>query len=148
MNIERINLLADDLDKVQAINPDKFRLSVWGYGMLLSIPAPDSMEAPTALSTDDRIDYCNTAGCIAGWTALLYGELHHAEQPQPFARGYLDLNEDNAYDLFTPNEHEEDESDTYNANRVIYAKINAGMAAKVLRHLATTGDVDWNQAYS
>ena len=147
MNVERINQLADDLDKVQAVNPDKFRMSVWGYGMLPSIPAFDSMENPT-LSTDDRIDYCGTAGCIAGWTALLHGKLHHAEQPSSFARGYLELDDDIAHDLFTPNEHEDDESDDYNAGRVIYAEITAGMAAKVLRHLANTEEIDWNQAYS
>ena len=147
MNAERINQLADDLDKVQAINPNGFNLNVWGYGMLRSIPAFDSMENST-LSTDDRIEQCGTAGCIAGWTALLYGELRHAEHPSSFAHGYLALNEYEAHDLFAPTEYDEDESDDCNSNRVIYAQINAGMAAKVLRHLANTGDVDWNQTYS
>ena len=147
MNVKRINLLADDLDKVQTINPDSFKLNVWGYGMLLSLDALDSMESPT-ISTDDRIEQCGTAGCIAGWTALLYGDMYHSNTPSEFAQGYLSLNDDNAHDLFMPNEHEEDMDDDYNAGRVIYAQINAGMAAKVLRHLATTGDVDWNQAYN
>ena len=147
MNVERINHLADDLDKVQAINPNGFNLSVWGYGMLRNIPAFDSIEDLT-VSTDDRIEQCGTAGCIAGWTALLYGNLLNSEQPSIFARGYLALNEYEAHDLFAPTEYDKDESDDYNSNRVIYAQINAGMAAKVLRHLANTGDVDWNQAYS
>ena len=30
MNPERINQLADDLDKVQAINPGNFNMSHWG----------------------------------------------------------------------------------------------------------------------
>ena len=87
MNVERINQLADDLDKVQVFNPDGFKMSAWGYGMLESLNAFDSMEAPT-ISTDDRIEQCGTAGCIAGWTALLYGEMRHTDEPSMFARLY------------------------------------------------------------
>ena len=150
MNTERINQLADDLDKVQAVNPKGFNMSTWGYGMIASLcNLPDYNSVSfQAIALDDRIDYCGTAGCIAGWTTLLHGETYHAEQPMVFARRYLELDEEMAPYLFMPNEHEDDASDDYNAGRVIYAQINAGMAAKVLRHLAATGDVDWNQAYS
>ena len=147
MNTERISQLADDLDKVQAVNPHEFNMSNWGYGMLVNLEPFDHM-GDLVVSTDDRIEQCGTAGCIAGWATLLYGEMYHSNTPSEFAQGYLGLNDDNAHDLFMPNEHEEDMDDDYNAGRVIYAQINAGMAAKVLRHLATTGDVDWNQAYS
>ena len=79
---------------------------------------------------------------------MLYGNPNNANQPQIFAAQYLELTPTITDDLFTPDEHDEDQADDYNIDRVIYRDINAGMAAKVLRHLATTGDVDWNQAYS
>ena len=145
MNADRINQLADDLDKVQEINPDKFRMSVWGYGMLRNIPAIDSIEDPT-VSADDRIDYCETAGCIAGWAALLYGKMHHTEQPSAFAKNHLELDANTANTLFTP--PKDDGDGDAPPDSVIYSTITAGMAAKVLRHLATTEEVDWNQAYS
>ena len=147
MNVERINQLADDLDKVQAVNSTQFSMSYWGYHMFRDIGAFDSNETPT-ISTDDLIEQCETAGCLAGWATLLYGTPNDSMHPNGFAERHLELNENEAHDLFTPEEHDEDDSDDNNANRVIYAQINAGMAAKVLRHLANTGDVDWNQAYS
>ena len=143
MNVERINQLADDLDKVQAVNASQFNMSNWGYAMFEGISAFDSMESPT-ISTDDLIRQCGSAGCLAGWTALLYGQPLNANNPQVFASQYLELNEVVTDELFTPKEHNEDEDDDANFGSLIYGDITAGRAAKVLRHLAATGDVDWN----
>jgi hypothetical protein len=79
---------------------------------------------------------CNTAACMAGFTCLVLdyentknGDMYFIEDR---ARHLLDLTYDEARALFTSHTSEQ---------------ITGPMAAKVMRHFAETGIVNWELAY-
>ncbi|RUU80484.1 hypothetical protein [Mesorhizobium sp. M7A.F.Ca.MR.362.00.0.0] len=77
--------------------------------------------------------HCGTVGCIAGWAAHVFGG--QMVDPAWTGRLVLGLDSDLADDLFTP---------PYDYGK--YDKITPKDAAKVLRNLAETGEVDWSLA--
>jgi hypothetical protein len=77
---------------------------------------------------------CGTPSCIAGWAVHLAGIDCSRSQVADKAADWLDLYfEDEAQDLFEP-------------SHLPYEAITPQHAAKVLRHLAETGVVDWSRS--
>ncbi|MCV0350234.1 MAG: hypothetical protein K5863_09165 [Nitratireductor sp.] len=92
---------------------------------------------------------CNSTACIAGWACLAldydgtFRKTIRTKEPNGLYEGVaaeiLDLDEDTALSLFEPmNTDFDDRTD------VRWDTITPQQAAKVLRHLAKTGEVDWS----
>ena len=82
---------------------------------------------------------CRTVACIAGWTIARLGNSQDAYNPNTGFRSDFDLaaellgmDSDDAMRLFAIPDHEWEEPTT------------ATQAARVLRHLAATGEIDWS----
>lgn len=124
MNIANINRLADYLDALNEAAPGRFNMNQW-YA-----------EHP-----------CGTVGCIAGHAMVLLdpkGAIWGWKPSHAAAHLGLDIasspkHDDIAEELFAP-----DEVDLKEACGHDYRSIRANHAAKVLRHLAATGKVDWS----
>ena len=146
MNKENIMQLADALDQVNEAAPELFHMSYWG-----SVMTGASFD-PHASPGLHRMKHCGSRGCIAGWAKFLFGNAMVASIPRNFAALWLELDEEQAEELFTPvelrpDEAGEDEDEEWvannNGNGVIYGNITAAIAAKILRNFARTGLVEW-----
>lgn len=118
MNIENIHRLADYLDTLNEVAPARFNMNQW-YA-----------EHP-----------CGTIGCIAGHAMVLLDPRGAQWNWKPYnAAEHLGLvcNQlERSVELFTPDE------DILRECGLDYRGVRANHAAKVLRHLAATGKVDW-----
>ena len=95
---------------------------------------------------------CESASCLAGHAVVYFGDTDLLKQSalmnlgqslfafanwtHDFAAELLGLGKEQAHDLFIPDEDMFD-----------YTEITQQEAAKVLRHLAATGKVDWAKFY-
>lgn len=130
MDTVAILKLAKLLDKVDEYNPKLFNMGKWG--------ADEGGPAYTSNDPDKPHDLkCSSAGCIAGWAVSFFAskdaieELFWRDQrPDVLGAEILDLDRYQRDDLFEPEDS-------------FYYRATAGQAAKVLRHLASTGEVDW-----
>jgi hypothetical protein len=91
---------------------------------------------------------CGTVACIAGWATfiakgMIPGEQQWSASVLAPGRLFLDITQEQASRLFSPAGEYDDE-----AKYAIYAGITPSQAVSVLRHLAETGEVDWNRALS
>lgn len=77
---------------------------------------------------------CGTVACIAGWIALRDGQEEPAEWYTKYGAKKLGIDLDLAFKLFSP-------------RRIWAYDATPQQAAIVLRHLANTGEVDWNVAF-
>jgi hypothetical protein len=77
---------------------------------------------------------CGTPSCIAGWAVHLAGIDCSRSQVATKAADWLDLDIEDEQELFDPGHH------------LPYEAITPQHAAKVLRHLAETGVVDWSRS--
>lgn len=133
MNKERLLQLANVLESDKAakhFNMDFF-FSHDGY-VQPSVPVSINKELE---------GHCGSVACIAGWTV---GHFHPDGILFPFeisqqAAWLLGLDNIQKIKLFTPGVPESNEFDPY--------KASAKQAAKVVRHLAETGEVDWSKAF-
>ena len=75
---------------------------------------------------------CGTPSCIAGWAVHLAGIDCGPHQVPDKAADWLDLPIGEEWELFDPD--------------LPYSSITPQHAAKVLRHLAETGVVDWSRS--
>ena len=137
MDIARVNQLAMDLDVLHQLRPDRFNMSKWGDGELFQL-LRQAEEDLQGLERLEQLEYCNTAGCIAGWTHFLYDDVEGVQSPSDFAQGYLGLDDDTAQALFLPKDH------VLIQYGLTYADITAEHAAMVLRYLAVSGEVSWS----
>ena len=86
---------------------------------------------------------CYTFACLAGWAVLLYGD---DREGQPFKTTYeygkelLDLTAEDARKLFEPRPFNWPGEREINCH---YNDVTPAYAARVLRHLARTGEVNW-----
>ncbi|RWF44259.1 MAG: hypothetical protein EOS65_02465 [Mesorhizobium sp.] len=119
MNIERILQLADVIEKT----PHK---PIYYHG---NSPAP---------LTEFNMErwHCGTIGCIAGWTVHLFGNKGaSAEDDAGMKAGeLLGLSLNDADNLFCPGSGREGPR---------LSEIKPAKAALILRHLAATGEVNW-----
>lgn len=123
MNKERILHLADAIETGSEI---------LGFNMNYEYATLDDPSC-------DKSDHgCGTVACILGWTVHLFCKRPTLCQLQDrhLAASLLAINEDKAYHLFYP-------SQRYG---VKYSEVTPQKAARVLRHLAETGKVDWSVA--
>ena len=136
MKTERIIELADHLDsEVLDLYHPRDRNKA-GANPLFSMLVYSEKNA-----YNNHAEECGTCACIAGHTIHLWGR---GIQPSDFkhdARMLLGLEIDIADELFEPCDHMEawyfqDDPDDP-------AFISSHRAARVLRHLAETGEVDW-----
>lgn len=92
---------------------------------------------------------CNSTACIAGWACLVLGakggilkkerDSHGINSFAHTARDLLGLDERTSDELFEPFNHRFLARDD-----IDWDKVTPRQAAKVLRHLAKTSEVDWN----
>ena len=90
---------------------------------------------------------CGTIACIAGWACKLYGSL--GEGYFATAAYHLDLDYETANELFIPPgpAHWDEENHSWQEFPVNTWKATPAQAARVIRHLAATGKVDWRVAF-
>lgn len=125
MNRENILAVADAIEK-HSIPDLGFNMTMW----LDRHPFPGQ---------DTSGHNCGTTACIAGWAAAVSlgaADVEQVEKHLPFsvrqtAKQYLALSIDQANALFEGFSTGEEEP---------------SQAVSVLRHLAETGEVDWNRA--
>lgn len=126
MNKDKILAVADAIEQ--------HAIAKLGFSMLTYF---DGLETGgrSASSVDKSGHECGTVACIAGWACALDVGLSEAagiRSPFMHARTILGLDERQATLLFIP--------DPLNFDAITPAD-----AAKVLRTLAETGDVDWSE---
>lgn len=92
---------------------------------------------------EETLHKCGTVACIAGWGKAVF---EPTTQDSPYEVGIraLDLDALQANELFTP---VSDEWDVEVPEDCYVYDATARGAAKVLRHLAATGEVDWSKAF-
>ena len=122
MNIERLNELADIIVMLPHARPEPI------YG-----------EQPPA-AFNMGMWHCGAVACIGGWAEALYLPDYHGAEPTWEAGKALGLSEDEADQLFYP-----EEQSGWRAPHT-YDDITPMMAAAVIRHLADTGIIDWGIA--
>lgn len=126
MNIDRINALADFISQLDFVAPYEDRV---GFNM--------SMFVNRTHRNDEQYD-CGTPACIAGWATWLdLGKPVVMKDNDILfnARDYLDISSGMAWQLFIPEDL---------PNDLALDDVTQKQAAKVLRHLAATGTVDWS----
>ena len=141
INTQRILKLADLMDKIADLRPASFNQTNYGMDLVERLTtARPSHELP---ALDWSETECGANACIAGWAVVLSGtqrklrQYQDVRRDQPsipeYARILLGLTDDQAHELFTA---------------IPYANYTptAGDAARVLRHLASTGEADWQAA--
>jgi hypothetical protein len=136
MNVEKIRALADFLERLHELG-EQFDMNTW-------------IDTQTAFYEG----HCGTSACIAGWCAIMeigqekalkadwHGETRH------IAAAALGIDEWTATHLFTPR------GNSPGSLAFIQLDYNGRdpwrctelEAARVLRHLADTGELDWSAA--
>lgn len=135
MNVENILKLAEVLESPAA--EEHFDMSSW-------LDHNGDHDLPDEITYNEMIKDCGTVACIAGWaTVLAKGDEIVKEENYEFGIGadYLDLEYTQAKHLFTPGVFI-----TVDGEEVSAYAATPKQAAKVLRHLAATGEVDWDVA--
>lgn len=95
--------------------------------------------SPTTDPTEEDLSgrNCGTVACIGGWTEVVFGISH--SDPMSVAKDTLGLSEGDANHLFFPRQ-DIGECHPYDATM--------DQAIFLLRHLAETGEIDWELAMS
>jgi hypothetical protein len=144
MNIDKINALAEKMEHWDEID---------GIGQVQGFEMGDFacryQRGEENLAAKYGVHWanghkCGTAGCIAGCAVAMqypYREITESAHIAEEAEEILELTCDQAIELFMPS-----------STSVIYSgpgpyDITPQQAARVLRHLAATGEVDWNKAF-
>lgn len=140
LNIPNLTRLADHLD---SLPDEKFDLSNWF-----------STEPGTALPgikwDTPVVPSCQTCACVAGETLVLFQPDTPITLPavQHKAAALLGLMGDQSEHLFVPREYEDavdedtDEPDVLPEGWLM-TDVKPDQAARVIRHLIATGNVDW-----
>lgn len=147
MDEQRITVLADFIDQL----PDEhFSMTSWNIGNPYNLGVLDhKTEGPEPWMNPKPLlaaaAECGTRACIAGWACIIFCE------PQDFdlygdtaqnARYLLDLDEDQADALFTPSTGNDMRAQVHLPD---LSGITRQRAVKMLRLLAETGQVFWNE---
>lgn len=142
LDIPRLTRLADHLDSLPSA---KFDLSNW-FSIEPGVPLPDiKWDTPVTPG-------CQTCACIAGETLVLFAPDTVVTVPavQHRAEELLGLTRHQSENLFVPREYDsvvDDEGDTDQPEVLpqgwLMADVTPKSAARVIRHLIATGNVDW-----
>jgi hypothetical protein len=160
MNVTAINNLASLLENIPPATKQGFNMN--SYTTDLDVFDEEDRETEETLATHVKHE-CNTTACIAGWAATWLARdgtlLKHARNEDTvdnlaqfdsapfayagshatFARTVLGLDDEDAAELFEPMNYGPYQGLAYEA-------ATPEQAAKVLRHLAKTGVVDWSMS--
>lgn len=135
MNTDKIIQLAEALERYEREGV----FAVWGLGFDLSqwIHTFDDQDRRDDKKHDVLFNGCGSVACIAGWAIALEQQAIPNLKEDPFvkATAILGLPSARASKLFAP-ECGDADGGYYTATPV--------EAARVLRHLAKTGEVDWS----
>ncbi len=123
MNVENILRVADAIEQ-HSIPDLGFNMELYGKS--------------AAIQHEDRSGHAyGTTACIAGWTAVVggfrkAGQLsdREGEEIKEFSESYFGINEGDGDELFAPSINRDD--------------VTPAQAVRTLRHLAATGEVNWN----
>jgi hypothetical protein len=136
MNVDNIIKLAEVLEREET--QQHFDLNNWAWNA-------HRLESFAYQPYDEEILHtCGTVACVAGWAKALFAP-KSCDLPFDVGAEVLDLEHEQSYHLFTPPTDEwalklpPEKPYVYDAT--------ARGAAKVLRHLAATGKVDWSKAF-
>lgn len=121
MNKERLLRLAEALETEELAKEHGL-----GFSMMA---APISATAYVGEDTTSPEHKCQTVGCIAGWTLALFGEPTAGIYR---AAGILGLTGPQRKLLFLTKSY------------LMAKNVTPGQAAKVVRHFAETGEIDWS----
>lgn len=128
MNVEHINQVADAIEQ--------HTIPWLGF----------NMSSYKANKYADRSNHdCGTTACIAGWAnAIRLGLTENTPDEYGWCRHtgaalWLGLSENQADDLFYARNH----PDYWENGYAAWDTISADQAVRTLRHLAKTGEVDW-----
>ena len=140
MNVDRINALARFLRRMEVQRPDAFNMGEWGNDWLL-----DDEKLMQRYDDSTTLLQCETPMCVAGWAVYLdkvawESFLAESYTVSHWGRQSLGLDAVMAQRLFIPS-HDGDELPP---GCYPYQATALG-AARVLEHLARTGEVDWTQ---
>jgi hypothetical protein len=137
MNVDNILKLAEVLESDAAAA--HFNMGEWFHH--------DGDHAlPLGVTVAEAIQDCGTVACIAGWAVVAF---HSAEELRDvnfdlaaIAANDLGLSSYRAMEIFTPG----------SAPHVVECDLpvyhaTPKQAAKLLRHLAATGEIDWREAF-
>lgn len=139
MNITAIHTLAETLENLPPEKKVGFNMGTYHHDL-----ASDFGPMETNVGHQ-----CGTVACIAGWasmflredgTGLLQRPRREIDIPafDDLGAHLLGLDENQANSLFEPMNYEFENAD------IDWGQITPAQAAKVLRHLAATGEVDWS----
>lgn len=129
MNKERLELLAQALDR--GFLPDKGDDSDLGFNMHFYRMGSEEFDDKLyfdGVKLDNSGHQCQTAGCLAGWTAAMFG--YCGINFYEFAKNALDISDEIALSLMHP----------YSDEAWL---ATPQQAAKVIRELIKTGVVNW-----
>jgi hypothetical protein len=91
------------------------------------------------------IHRCGSVACIAGWAVATFDPKRTTrDDTLGLATALLGLNSQQAHRLFVPGEERGCDEFSDRTRRSVY-DATAAEAAKVVRHLAETGEVDWSK---
>lgn len=140
MNKERLLELADLLESEKVVG--HFDMDYFFKSYNLSVPTHTHK-----LGAAEALNVCGTVACIAGWAVAAFNPKLQGFQIdyEQIAADLLGLRYEQADRLFTPSDNGDD-CDPEDEDRSPYAA-SAKQAAKVVRHLAETGEVDWSKAF-
>lgn len=124
MNIKNMNKLVEFLESDYATR--HFSMTVWIKTANLQVCM--SLLGQNIPDTQQAIE--ETACCIGGWAQVMHMKEGH-KRYKGAAEDYLGIDRETAHQLFYP------------TCPYIYLK-DPKLAAKVLRHLVETGEVDWS----
>jgi hypothetical protein len=147
MNKENLLKLAEVLESEQA--QKHFDMTQWitHHPNYNNLDWQEHHERVNESVLKEAVKDCGTVACIAGWAATLATPdqkliFVSGASVQQTAEDWLELDKAEAVMLFIP------WSASYYADRSKYKRnsntITAGEAARVVRHLAETGKVDWS----
>lgn len=135
MNIINILALADHLETLP--NKPQRRGEVTGFDMSRYFRFSEHEASGVVPSRDKLSEHCGTTACMAGHAALL-GEAPAGRNTFVFAKRWLGIEPKISYSLFAVR--------SPLPGGVNVHDITPIHAARCLRHLAATGEVDWKAA--
>ena len=143
MNVEKINALARFLRRMEVQRPDAFNMGAWGNDWLM-----DGENLVQSYDDETNLLQCETPMCIAGWAVYLdksawesFLSGHHTLKH--WGRQTLGLDTDQMENLFLPTGYVDG---VWALPSGVFPYAASPLeAARVLEHLARTGEVDWTK---
>jgi hypothetical protein len=120
-NIDRV------ADVIEALDPARFNMRFWWQGT----------DGDATSSPQDILHACGTAACIGGWAGAIFypDDTESASDMWAIGEELFGLDYDDTNNLFMP-------------LGFTHEPFTQAHAVQTLRHLARTGEVNWDHAYA